>query len=81
MVSRNEGSGAYYALQILDVAPSGLRSWLYRSVVRPRLEGAAITLGGCRDGYYPMIGPCGDDVAIEYRRYRLTEGGLQGIAP
>ncbi len=72
VISRNPGSGPYYALQILNVLPDGLASRLYHSDGRPRISGRQIELGKLTNGYQ---GAASQPV---YTRYQL---GPRGLAP
>lgn len=57
VVSRNEGSGPYYRLQIIDFLTDAIAAWSYASFGRPRIEGGVIELGrgnpqGAREPVY-----------------------------
>ena len=69
IISRNEGTGPYYKLQIVDLRPDGILVWSYDSYERPTLARSEVTLG------QPPVG----DAAPVRRRYRLTPLGLEAI--
>jgi len=71
IVSRNEGTGPYYKLQIVDLQPNGILTWSYDSYERPKAVRGTIELGS-----HPQAGGSTTWVA-----YRLTSHGLERSVP
>jgi len=70
IVSRNEGTGPYYRLQIVDFRPEGILTWSYWSEGVPIIDKKLVFLGALEDGYQ------GAGSARTYMSYRYTDQGL-----
>lgn len=70
VISRNEGTGPYYRLQIVASRPDGILVWSYASCGKPRIEERRIALGECAAG----VGSA--EAVPVFRRYQLTDSGL-----
>jgi len=77
IISRLEGTGPYYRLQIVDFDPDGIRTWSYWSAGVPKLEDHRVLLGVLPQGYQ------GAGSVPQYTAYRYTETGLakEPVAP
>lgn len=71
IVSRNEGTGPYYRLQIINFQLDGIMTWSYASSGKPRIEGKVIYLGSIKGGQYVGAG-----TEIEYRPFWFAREGL-----
>jgi len=71
VISRNEGTGPYYKLQILDLRPHGILTWSYDSYEPPTIARAGVELGS-----RPEPGRPSTRVP-----YRLTPQGLERGSP
>jgi hypothetical protein len=71
VVSRNDGTGPYYRLQLVASRPAGILVWSYPSCGAPRIEAPRVALGQCPGG----AGAAGTAVP-RYRWYRFTDQGL-----
>ncbi len=57
LISRNEGTGAYYKVQVIDFRPNGILTWSADSFGKPRIEQQTIYLGErVADGQGPRYG-------------------------
>lgn len=75
VVSRQDGSGPYYRLQIVASRPDGIQTWSYASCGQPRLDPPRVGLGACTGD----AGAAGT-AAIDLEWYRLTSEGLARAA-
>ena len=70
IVSRNEGTGPYYRLQIVDFRANGILTWSYWSEGRPKVENGQVLLGTLENGY------TGAGSTSTYATYIYNEAGL-----
>jgi len=70
VISRNQGTGPYYRLQIVASRQDGILVWSYASCGMPRVETGRIALGECAAG----LGSA--ETVPTFRSYRLTDSGL-----
>lgn len=74
VISRSQGSGPYYKVQIVDFQPQGILTWSYDSSGKPRLKGLAIYLGKLPKGGYQ-----GAATNPKYHAYSLSTNGLVAV--
>lgn len=71
VISRNDGTGPYYRLQLVASRPAGILTWSYPSCGAPRIEAPRVALGKCPG----RAGAAGTAVP-EFRWYRFSDHGL-----
>ncbi|MEK9138565.1 MAG: hypothetical protein AAB393_15690 [Bacteroidota bacterium] len=71
IISRNEGTGPLYRLQIIDFLPSGISTWSYWSEGKPEVRSNTVLLGRMKGGRYEGAG-----TEYVYSAFTFTENGL-----
>ncbi len=74
VVSRNDGTGPYYRIQIIDFRPDGILTWSYESHGKPRIQDNLVCIGRMKGAKYEGAG-----TEILYTAFRFTKMGLMPL--